>query len=425
MSQRHVLRQVRQHLGLHLLAAQPGDRHVELPRDGAHQHLLVERAHRRAGSFRVGRPARAASPARCRARPARSRPRPRGARRSWDAPWRDSSAADGSASRARQTRAETNPVGRVVPCAAVSELPGIDRERVARFVLEHVPGATPPVEFELISGGRSNLTYRVRAGERVFALRRPPLGHVIADRARHGARVPRARGARRHRRAGAAPDRALRGRGRERRALLRDGVPRRRRAARTACPRASCADAEDGAAHQPGARRHARRAARRRLPRRRPRRTSAAPTATSSARCARWSKQWERNRTAPLPEIDELLARLARALPTSPPRRRSSTATTGSATWRSTGSDPGRVVAIFDWEMATLGDPLADLGYTLIYWTEAGERAGRRRGGHRRHGAARASSRAPSWSRRTRKAQRPRRRARSTSTRCSRSPSSR
>src|SRR5262249_46922947 len=36
-------------------------------------------------------------------------------------------------------------------------------------------------------------------------------------------------------------------------------------------------------------------------------------------------------------------------------------------------ADPGRVVAVFDWEMATLGDPLADLGYTLIYWTEPGD----------------------------------------------------
>jgi aminoglycoside phosphotransferase (APT) family kinase protein len=33
------------------------------------------------------------------------------------------------------------------------------------------------------------------------------------------------------------------------------------------------------------------------------------------------------------------------------------------------------VVAVFDWEMATLGDPLADLGYTLIYWIEAGDPA--------------------------------------------------
>jgi aminoglycoside phosphotransferase (APT) family kinase protein len=38
-------------------------------------------------------------------------------------------------------------------------------------------------------------------------------------------------------------------------------------------------------------------------------------------------------------------------------------------------SDFGRIVAVFDWEMATLGDPLADLGYLLIYWTEAGDPA--------------------------------------------------
>ncbi len=32
--------------------------------------------------------------------------------------------------------------------------------------------------------------------------------------------------------------------------------------------------------------------------------------------------------------------------------------------------DPGRVVAVFDWDMCTLGDPLADLGALLTYWTE-------------------------------------------------------
>ena len=32
-------------------------------------------------------------------------------------------------------------------------------------------------------------------------------------------------------------------------------------------------------------------------------------------------------------------------------------------------------MAIFDWEMATLGDPLADLGYTLIYWAEPDDHA--------------------------------------------------
>jgi aminoglycoside phosphotransferase (APT) family kinase protein len=32
-----------------------------------------------------------------------------------------------------------------------------------------------------------------------------------------------------------------------------------------------------------------------------------------------------------------------------------------------------RIAAVVDWEMATLGDPLADLGLTLVYWTEDGE----------------------------------------------------
>ena len=32
--------------------------------------------------------------------------------------------------------------------------------------------------------------------------------------------------------------------------------------------------------------------------------------------------------------------------------------------------DPGRIVAVFDWDMCTLGDPLADLGALLTYWTE-------------------------------------------------------
>ena len=34
---------------------------------------------------------------------------------------------------------------------------------------------------------------------------------------------------------------------------------------------------------------------------------------------------------------------------------------------------PPQVVAVLDWELATLGDPLADLGMTLFYWREAGD----------------------------------------------------
>ena len=39
--------------------------------------------------------------------------------------------------------------------------------------------------------------------------------------------------------------------------------------------------------------------------------------------------------------------------------------------------DPSRVVAILDWEMSTLGDPLADLGWLLAYWPQPGDSATR------------------------------------------------
>jgi aminoglycoside phosphotransferase (APT) family kinase protein len=87
----------------------------------------------------------------------------------------------------------------------------------------------------------------------------------------------------------------------------------------------------------------------------------------------RWAQQWERSKTSELAEIDELIRRLRAALPQSP----APTIVHGDYRLGNMAldpKDPGRVVAIFDWEMATLGDPLADLGYTLIYWSEAGDK---------------------------------------------------
>ncbi|HSJ90457.1 MAG TPA: phosphotransferase family protein, partial [Ilumatobacter sp.] len=58
---------------------------------------------------------------------------------------------------------------------------GIDHDRVSAWLVEHVEGATPPFRFDLITGGRSNLTFLVTdAGGERSVLRRPPTGHVLA-----------------------------------------------------------------------------------------------------------------------------------------------------------------------------------------------------------------------------------------------------
>jgi len=83
----------------------------------------------------------------------------------------------------------------------------------------------------------------------------------------------------------------------------------------------------------------------------------------------RWHEQWERSKTQELPVIDRLEAWLAARVPQSPP------ATIVHGDFRLENCmidvDSLRVVAIFDWEMSTLGDPLADLGWALAYWPEA------------------------------------------------------
>ena len=39
--------------------------------------------------------------------------------------------------------------------------------------------------------------------------------------------------------------------------------------------------------------------------------------------------------------------------------------------------DAGRIAAVLDWELCTLGDPLADVGYLGVYWTDPGRSGGR------------------------------------------------
>src|SRR5271167_1766582 len=64
--------------------------------------------------------------------------------------------------------------------AAGPDVEGIDRGPVTEWMAEVVTGAVAPFSFELIAGGRSNLTYRVTdAAGHAYALRRPPMSHVL------------------------------------------------------------------------------------------------------------------------------------------------------------------------------------------------------------------------------------------------------
>jgi aminoglycoside phosphotransferase (APT) family kinase protein len=82
---------------------------------------------------------------------------------------------------------------------------------------------------------------------------------------------------------------------------------------------------------------------------------------------ARWTDQWARSKEVDSPEIDALSARLQRGMP----RQEATTLVHGDyrlGNLMLDAADTGRVVAVFDWEMATLGDPISDLGYALLWW---------------------------------------------------------
>jgi aminoglycoside phosphotransferase (APT) family kinase protein len=83
----------------------------------------------------------------------------------------------------------------------------------------------------------------------------------------------------------------------------------------------------------------------------------------------RFGGLWEHNKTRELPRVQEVGEWLQRHMPESPP------ATIVHGDYRlgnvMVGNEaPARIVAIFDWEMATIGDPLADVGYLTVTWVE-------------------------------------------------------
>jgi aminoglycoside phosphotransferase (APT) family kinase protein len=96
------------------------------------------------------------------------------------------------------------------------------------------------------------------------------------------------------------------------------------------------------------------------------------PEGYMTRQLARWQRQWELSTSREVPGYDELVQRLAAGLPPSG----EGTLVHGDLRLDNmlvTLEPSASVAAVVDWEMSTLGDPLADLGLTLMYWTDPGE----------------------------------------------------
>lgn len=248
---------------------------------------------------------------------------------------------------------------------------GIDQEPTSAWLAEHV-GLEPPLAFELVAGGRSNLTYKVTdAGGNACVLRRPPTGHVLPtahDMEREHrivtalgpTAVPVARAL------GLCSDPEVNGapfyvmelvRGH----VLRDAASAeneldeagRRRASESLVDVLADLHALDVDAVGLGG-----------LGRR---------EGYLIRQLQRWHGQFDRSQPAGserVAVIDRVYERLASGIPDQGP------ATIVHGDYRLDNAmlaDDGEVAAVLDWEICALGDPLADLGLLMVYWAEPGD----------------------------------------------------
>ncbi len=245
---------------------------------------------------------------------------------------------------------------------------GIHADEVTAWFAEHVPAARPPLDFDLIAGGRSNLTYAVTdAGGARWVLRRPPLGHVLATAHDMGREhriiaaladtavpVPTV--------IGLSPDDSVNGAPFyvmdfvDGPILRNDEAARQISEAARATATTSMIDVladihavDLDAVGLADLGRH---------------------DGYIERQLKRWQGQWEKTKTRELPVIDAVHDRLAASVPLQGP------ATIVHGDYRLDNcilDTDGHVQAVLDWELCTLGDPLADVGQLCMYWTEPGD----------------------------------------------------
>ena len=86
-----------------------------------------------------------------------------------------------------------------------------------------------------------------------------------------------------------------------------------------------------------------------------------------------WMRQWDASKTHEVTVVDELAARLQAHAWSEPERPAIVHGDYRVDNCLFDAHDPRRLAAVLDWELCTLGDPLADLGMLLFYWVEAGD----------------------------------------------------
>lgn len=239
---------------------------------------------------------------------------------------------------------------------------GINAAQVTEWFSHHVTAAQPPFSFSLIAGGHSNLTYRVLDSTGVsFVLRRPPLGHVLAtahDMEREhriisavgttDVPVPRTLGVCEDDTVNGAPfyvmeyvdgevlhseEEAGLVSLEERRALSRDVA--------MVLGRLHTVEPADIGLGELGKRED-----------------------YLGRQLRRWTRQWEQSKTRELPEMETT----QRLLEARKPEQIGSTIVHGDYRLGNMLTRGGRILAVLDWELCTLGDPLADIGYLMNNW---------------------------------------------------------
>jgi len=246
----------------------------------------------------------------------------------------------------------------------------IDRPRLEEWFATQIDGAQPPLSFDRISGGRSNLTYGVTdSGGRRWALRRPPLGKRLAS-AHDMAREHRILAALGPTDVPVPPvvalceDESVNGVPFYVMEFVDGPILRTRQEAE-----AAFADEED------------RRAIGERVVDTLVEIHAVDPEQVGlgelgkkedyvARQLHRWQGQWEKSKTREVPLVDDVHDRLARRIPEQGP------ATIVHGDYRLDNmilSPDGEIAAVVDWELCTLGDPLADVGMLLMYWSEPGD----------------------------------------------------